>query len=214
MDIDRIERALREGPLDEPRYVPGSFRRSTQPGWWFAAAGLSVGLALIAGVAIGIGLGVLRGDFAGGPEPRVPVAADLQGVWESDPVEHQAFVDALRARGFPQEEIDAFLEHDPFEDRVRYALRFIDDRLIVQAAYDELPFQTLSIGTFTILGDGTLRFIEIVDGVRAACEPLTAPRIDGDRLTMNVLELPGCVTDERIAHTLFFEIASYSRTEE
>jgi hypothetical protein len=214
MDADRIEWALREGPPDEPTYVPGSFRRSSQPGWWLAVASLSVGLALVAGIAIGIGLDVLRGDTGGEPEPRVLVAADLQGVWESDPIESQVFVDALLARGFAQDDIDAFLEHDPFEDRVRYALRFIDDRLIVQAAYDDLPFQTLSAGTFTILDDGSLRFIEVVDGTPVACEPLAAPQIDGARLTLDVLELAGCDTDGRMANTLFFEIATYSRAEE
>jgi hypothetical protein len=214
MDTERIEQALREGPPDEPTYVPGSFRRTSPPGGWFAAASLSVVIALVAGIAIGTALDVLRSGGVGGePEPRALAAADLQGVWESHPIERQDLEEALLARGFSQEDIDAFLEHDPFEDRVRYALRFVDDRVIVQAAYDDLPFQTLSTGTFTILDDG-LRFLEVVDGVQVACQPLAAAEIDGSRLILNVLELPGCDTDERMANTLFFEIAAYSRAED
>lgn len=213
MDTDRIETALRDGPPDEPTYVPGGFRRTSRPGWWFAVAGVAVVIALVTGIAIGTALDALRGGGVGTDPGLRPLAtADLQGVWESDPIEHRAWVDALLARGFSQADIDAFLEHDPFADRVRYALRFVDDVVIIQAAYDDLPFQTLGAGTIAVDDDG-IRFLEVVDGVEVACQPLVAAELTGSRLNMNVLELPGCGTDERMANTLFFEIASYSRAE-
>lgn len=213
MDTERIETALRAGPPDEPVYVPGSFRRTGLPGWWLAVAGLSVAVALVTGIAIGTALDALRSGGVGSGPGRDLVVADLQGVWESDPIEHRVWVDALLARGFSQADIDAFLEHDPFADRVRYALSFVDDRVTIQGAYDDLPFETLNPATFTIRDDG-VKFVEILDGVEGACQPLVAAAIDGSRLIMNVLELPGCTTDERMANTLFFEIASYSRAED
>lgn len=213
MDAERIERALREGPPDEPAYVPGGFRGSSRPRWWFAVAGASVGLvALVVGVAIGLGLATLRDQNVGSsPEPRVLVAADLQGVWESDPITFGDWVDALRAEGFAQEEIDAFLEHDPFEDQVQYALLFFDGEFIVQAAYDDLPFQTLGGGTVTVDDAGVLHLVEVVDGEPIGCEITAAADISGDRMTLRVLDLPGCNTDEQMANTLFFDIASYRR---
>jgi hypothetical protein len=212
MDVERIEQALREGPPDEPAYVPGSFRRTSPPGWWFAAASFSVVVALVAGIAIGTALDALRsGGVGGAPEPRPLVAADLQGVWESDPIERQVLEQALLARGFSQTDIDVHLESLPVGDAARYALRFVDDRLIAQAAYGDLPFQTLDTGTFIIRDDG---FQIVVEGVQGACEPLAAAEIDGSRLILNLLELPGCDTDERLVNTLLLEIASYSRAEE
>lgn len=58
MDLDRIERALREGPADEPRYVPGTFRgRSPERLPWAMAAFAAVAAtALVAALLIGVGL--------------------------------------------------------------------------------------------------------------------------------------------------------------
>jgi hypothetical protein len=212
MNTERIERALREGPPDEPAYVPGGFRGSSRPRWWLAVAGASVGLvALVVGVAIGLGLATLRGDIGSGPEPRTLVAADLEGVWESDPIAFADWVDAVRAEGFAPEDIDAFLEHDPFEDEVRYALLFFDGEFHVQAAYDGLPFQTLSGGTFGVDDPGVLHLVEVVDGAPIGCEITAAAEIDGEQISLRVLDLPGCDTNEQMANTLFFDIASYAR---
>jgi hypothetical protein len=212
MDIERIEQALREGPPDEPTYVPGSFRRTSPHGWWFAAASLSVVVALVAGIAIGTALDVLRGGGVGGdPEPRPLVAADLQGVWESDPIERQVLEQALLTRGFSQTDINVHLESLPVGDAARYSLRFADDRLIAQVAYGDQPFQTLDTGTFIIRDDG---FQISVPEVQGACEPLAAAEIDGSRLLLNLLELPGCETDERLVNTVLLDIPSYSRADE
>lgn len=214
MDTERIERALREGPPDEPNYVPGAFRRASNSGWGLAVSGLAVGIALIAGIAIGTGLGLLRDDVGDAPAPPVLTAADIQGVWQADPIAFDAWTETLLARGFSQADVDAFLEHDPFEDQVRYALRFVDERFVVQAAYDDLPFETLGGGTFTVDDAGVLHLVEVVDGVEVGCEITAAASIDGARLVLRVLDLPGCIVDERMANTLFFEVASYSRAED
>jgi hypothetical protein len=132
-------------------------------------------------------------------------------VWESDPIERQVLEEALLARGFSQADIDVHLESLPVGDAVRYALRFVDDRLIAQAAYGDLPFQTLDTGTFIIRDDG-LQIV--VDGVDGACEPLAAAEIDGSRLILSVLELPGCDTDERMVNMTVLEIAAYTRVED
>jgi hypothetical protein len=212
MEIERIERALREGPPDEPIYQPGTFRREAPSRWWFAIAGFTVGIALVFGIVIGVGLDVLRSGRVGG-EPAMPVltAADLQGVWQSEALEKRAWVEELLARDFTQEQIDAFLAHDPFENRVAYTLRFVDSRIIVQATYDDLPLRYLGEGTFTIGQDGTLDYAEVVRGVKGTCGVVAAPEIDGAKLTFDVLDLPGCNPDERMANTLFFEIPQYLR---
>ncbi len=213
MDVERIERALGEGPPDEPTYVPGSFRRGSLPAWRLAAAGLAVGAALISGIAIGTGLGLLRDDVGNAPAPRVLAAADLQGVWEAEPIAIDAWTEALLARGFGQTDVDAFLEHDSFEDQVRYQLRFVDDRFIVQAAYDDQPVLTLGGGTFTLDENGLVDLVEIVDGAEVGCEFTVTAVIYGSQLLMDVLEFRGCEADEQMANTLFFDVAVYDRAE-
>lgn len=213
MDIERIERALREGPPDEPNYVPGTFRQARPSGWGLAVRGLAVGVALMAGIAIGTGLGLLRGDVGDAPAPRVLTATDLQGVWQADPISFDAWTEALLARGFSQADVDAFLEHDAFEDQVRYQLRFVDERFIVQAAYDQQPIQTLGGGTFTVDQAGVIHLVEVVDGLEVGCVITVAAEVDGSQLLMDVLDLLGCGTDERMANTLFFDVASYERAE-
>jgi hypothetical protein len=212
VETERIERALREGPPDEPAYVPGGFRRSRAAGWWFAVASVPVVIALLAGIGIGTALDALRdGGIGGPPEPRPLVAADLQGVWESDPIERQDLEEALLARGFSQAGIDVHLAGLSAGEAARYALRFVGDRLTAQAAYGDQPFQTLDTGTF-IIRDVGLQIV--VDGVQDACEPLAAAEIDGSRLILNIVELPGCETDERLVNTLLLDIASYSRADD
>jgi hypothetical protein len=97
---------------------------------------------------------------------------------------------------------------------VTFALRFVDERLIVQAAYDDLPLQTLGEGVFTVQEDGSLHYIEVIDGVQHTCEVMAAATIDGARLRLEVDDLRGCDADGRMANTLFFRAASYSRTDE
>jgi hypothetical protein len=209
MDLERIEQALREGPPDEPHYVPGSYHRGRYA-WPFATASVLVALTLIAVLAMRVG-----GDFrdgVGGPATSALVA-DIQGVWRTDPIEFRSWTDALLRRGFRQSEINAFLDHDPFAEQVRYQLRFLGDRLIIQATYDDLPLATLSTGTFSIDG-GVLRFTESVQGVPSrVCRPTAAPTIVENRLTLRVVDLVGCGTDARIAYTLFLDLWPLTRAE-
>ena len=78
-------------------------------------------------------------------------------------------------------------------------------------AYGDQPFQTLDTGTFIIRDDG---FQISVPEVQGTCEPLAAAEIDGSRLILNLLELPGCETDERFVNTLLLDIPSYSRADD
>ena len=118
---------------------------------------------------------------------------------------------AHRACGFSQTDIYIHLESLPVGDGARYLLRFADDRLIAQVAYGDQPFQTLDTGTFVISDNG---FQISVPEVQGACEPLAAAEIDGSRLILNLLELPGCETDERVVSTLLLDIPSYSRADD
>jgi hypothetical protein len=210
VDADRIERALREGPPDEPAYEPGAFRRRSGGGRSPALTGLAIGVALIAGFALGNWLGLMR-DGVGTPPSRVLVAADLTGVWQRDPISPEAWTELARARGFSESDIDAFLEHDSFEDQVRYQLRFIDDRYVVQALYDDLPLRTLNEGTFTVGEDGAIRLVEVVNAVPIACEIGLTTRFDGSQLHLDVMEMPGCSVDGRLANLMFFDGATYER---
>lgn len=218
MDADRIERALREGPPDEPTYVPGAFRdQRTRGGLALAAA--SLGLALVAGIVIGTGLGILRSDpsdLVGGPaaSPRPLAAEDLQGMWTSGELDRDTWTDALRERGFTQDDIDAFLLHDPFESTVRYFMVFRGAALTIGATYDGGSPQVLTDARFLILGDGTLQVTEVVDGVdpEDACVISVVPTLEGDVLSFRIMDVP-CDVDPQIATTAFFELLPYSRAE-
>ena len=56
MDDDRLERALRQRPPDEPDYVPGRHRRPTSRAGSLALTIPAIVAALIVGLAIGSGL--------------------------------------------------------------------------------------------------------------------------------------------------------------
>ena len=56
MDDDRLERALRQRPPDEPVYVPGSHRPPRSRARWLALTVPAIVAALIVGLAIGSGL--------------------------------------------------------------------------------------------------------------------------------------------------------------
>jgi hypothetical protein len=217
MDADRIERALREGPPDEPTYVPGTYRRGAASPWRLAFAGTAVALAIVIGIVVGTGLGTLRDERVGGTPERPALSSDdLQGVWESEVVAIQDLIESHRARGFSQDEIDAFLSHEPEADRVRYTIQFRGGGVTISGAYGELPPQGLSDGRFRVLDDGTIHYTEVVDGAPAGsapCEVLAAASIEGDRLTFSILELPNCGVDAQIANTSFFELTPYTRSD-
>lgn len=83
MDLDRIERALRQGPADEPRYVPGTFERRSPKRlpWALAAFAVVATTVLVAALLIGIGI-FLRSPNVG-PPPPAPTASE--GAVSSEP---------------------------------------------------------------------------------------------------------------------------------
>jgi hypothetical protein len=216
MDVERITRAIREGPPDEPSYVPGAFQRSQGTSWGLALATASVCVALVAGIIIGTGLGVLRGgpsDRVGAPSasPRLLTPEDLQGTWTSGELDRDAWADTLLERGFTQDDLDAFLAHEPWEATVRYFLVFRGGQLRIGAIYDDGSPQTLSDGRFVILGDGTMQYSEAVDGLDpgAWCVVSVAPSLQGDLLSFRIVDVP-CDTDAQMANITFFELATYT----
>ncbi len=216
MDLERVERALREGPVDEPAYVPGAFRRTRPSPWWLALAGTAVGAAVVIGLAIGLGLDVLRSDRVGSaPDPDV-LAGDLEGRWVSDEIPFDRWVDALVERGYDPNDLGNFLLHDPFDETVRYVLIFDGSQLSMQGIYDSGSPIDLSGGEYAIQPDGSFEFVEIVDAppvVGEACRTVADVELADDRLHFDVLDLPGCGVDPAIAHTAFFDLATYTRAD-
>ena len=219
MNVDRIERALREGPPDEPIYVPGAFRRTERTRWTLALAAASLGLALVVGVIIGTGLGVLRNDGSdqvGGPAAPPPrlTAENFGGTWTSGELDRDTWTMALLDRGVAQEDIDAFLLHDPFESTARYYMVFRGAGLTIGAIYDDRSPQVLTDARFQILADGSLHVTERVDNVgpEDECVVSLVPNLRGDNLSFDVLGLP-CDADAEIANITFFELVTYTRTE-
>ncbi|MDQ4035767.1 MAG: hypothetical protein M3153_07535 [Chloroflexota bacterium] len=216
MDLERIERALREGPMDEPIYVPGAFRRARPSPWWLALAAAAVGAAVVIGLVIGIGLDVLRSERVGTPPNAEALAAELQGRWVSDAIPLDVWVDELVSQGYDPNDLGNFLTHDPFEETVEYVLIFEGSRLSMQAIYDGRAPVVLSGGEYGINRDGSFEFVEAVDlppVVGEACRAVAEVELDDDRMQFDVLDLPGCGVDPAIAHTAFFDLAPYSRAD-
>lgn len=215
MDMDRIEHALREGPPDEPAYVPGSYRRG--PGRWvprlFAVPVIAA--ALVIGVVVGVGLPAVRDSGVGRAPDPAAITEALQGTtWTTDETPFQAWTDALLERGFTNDEIAAFLEHDPFELSVRYLLRFDDSQLTVQAAYDGAPPITLSVGGWRVREDGALVFSETVVDVPpgAGCAIGAAVEVGDRALAFDIVDFIRCAVDAKLANTVFFELSPYTQT--
>jgi hypothetical protein len=213
MDIERIERALRDGPPDEPAYVPGSFGRSRAPAWWFAAVGMIVMAAVVTGIAIGVGFDALRGAPVGAPPTSEVTAADLEGRWLSDEISFDRWVDELIARGFDPNDVGNFLAHDPFEQHVRYQLTFDSGRVTISADFDGTGLQVLNLGEYTLQG-GVFSYVETTDAppvIGEACRVSAVPSLDDRRLAWEDVELAGCGVDPSIAHTAFFDLAGYTQ---
>lgn len=216
MDFERIERALREGPVDEPVYVPGAFRRARPSARWFAAAAAAAGAAVVIGLIIGLGLDALRSDRVGSAPDPDELLAGLEGRWVSDEIPFDRWVDELVGRGYDPNDLGNFLMHDPFDETVRYVLLFEGPQLSMQGIYDGGSAIDLSGGEYTIRPDGLFEFVEVVDAppvVGEACRTVAEVELDDDRLRFDVLDLPGCGVDPAIAHTAFFDLAPYTRAD-
>lgn len=204
MDLTRIERALREGPVDEPRYVPGAFGPARRIGPLMLTA--AVGAALVIGLVIGLGLDLLRAPSpnVGGPDtdPAV-IERQLAGTWISAPVSEDAFRSFMLEQGHAQADVDAFLDHDPIETTLQWGLNF-DGRgnLVIFSVTGEGVTDVLSNGPYELLPDGRLRWIDLT------CVLVAEFSVSADELAFGQLVLENCSADERIAHETFFNLAS------
>ena len=129
MDMERIERALREGPPDEPAYVPGSYRRG--PGRWIPRlfAVPVIAAALVVGVVVGAGLPAVRDGGVGQAPDPVAITEALRGTrWTTDEM-HVPGLDGRAARA---------RVHDRRDRRVPGA-RPVRDRRAVPPGVRRLP---------------------------------------------------------------------------
>lgn len=204
MDLERIERALREGPVDEPRYVPGAFG----PARRFGALALTaaIGASLVIGVAIGMGLDLLRAPSSDVGQPGPDLAEmqrQLAGTWTSQPVTRDEFVSFMLEQGHAREDVEAFFEHDPIETTLQWGLSF-DGRgnLVVFSVTGDGVIDVLSNGPYELLADGRIRWTDL------SCVLVAEVSATTDRLTFDELSFEGCTADERIANDAFFILAS------
>jgi hypothetical protein len=208
MNLERIEQALREGPVDEPSYRPGTFRRTSPLSWPVMLAAATVAAALFMGIVIGSGVSVLRNPFGQpGKQPPDPAAlrVALVGGWETAEISKDDWTAAILARGFAQADITAFLAHDPFERTIRYQLKFASDRLIISSLADAGTARVLSNVPYEILADGRLRYDDL------GCIVSVFFVLDGDGLTFAPISVDSCNADEQIANRAFLNLAPYTR---
>ena len=205
MDVERIERALRDGPMDEPIYVPGAFRK--RHGSSLVLLFASVGAALVLGVAVGLGLGVLnvpRVDV-GAPVDTNALAARLEGRWVSEEMTRDEWVSGLQALGLNIDDIEAFHRHDPIPTTVRYEFVFSEGVLdiFVEAPPSELG--EVGDGPYRILADGRLYFDD------RQCFVTMAFDIEGDLLTFDRISTESCGVEEQVANSAFFNLSTFTR---
>lgn len=207
MGPQRIEQALRDGPPNEPRYVPGSFRRDVLSQWSLAVGGAFVAVALVLGVAAGLGIGVLRspGGNVGNPPDLEAIAAELQGAWVSDAISRDDWVSGLVSMGHDIDDVDNFLIHDPIVKDVTYFLTFSDGTLNISSSLDGAPVIENSDGPYRLLPEGRLSWEDL------GCFVTADVTVDGDRLTFEPVETESCGADERVANSAFFNLAPYER---
>ena len=207
MDTERIERALREGPVDEPRYAPGAFRRSRRR-FSLALAGSVATAALVTGVLLGVVLTQLR-EPNGGVRGRDlgELAADLEGRWVSDVISREEWINSALAAGHDRNTIDAFFLHDPIELQVQYELVFADDHLQVFGAFDGSPSQGLAGGPYRLLDNGAVYYDDI------GCFITARFKLSADRMTFEPISTESCNAEEGLANWVFFNLASYTRGE-
>jgi hypothetical protein len=207
MDIARIERALRAGPADEPPYVPGAFlpsRSRSRLRSALLAGGIAASIAV--GVVVGLGLGMLRPSNSQVGGAAVDPAIEFRGHWISQGMTREAWIDALLAKGHRQEDIDAFLAHDPFQSRVHYEIDVTEDRILISAVFDGKPAAPMSGGPYEMVGSSTFRYDDVGCFVSVQFEVL------GGWLSFDPPAFESCDADERIANTAFFNQWPYTRS--
>jgi hypothetical protein len=157
MNTERIERALREGPPDEPMYVPGGHRQAVNRNLLAAVAGVALAAALVIGVVVGVTLDTLRGPSGGVGAPNVEaLAAELEGMWTSEATTPDAWVEGLLALGYAREDVELALGNFPPYERARWQLVFADEHLQIFGSFDGGPWIGLSGGPYELLPDGSI----------------------------------------------------------
>jgi hypothetical protein len=206
MDLQTIEQALRDGPVDEPIYVPGTHRRG-RPLYWQGALVMTItAAALLAGVVIGISLDALRS--AGNPPGQVDVAAlarELEGDWQSTEITREDLIRTALAMGHDQQTIDTQLRALPAFARVQYEMVFANDHLQIFASFDGAPAASQSGGPYTLQPTGAIHYDDIGCFITATFD------VVGDQLTFDPIQTQGCDADESLANAAFFNAVTYSR---
>jgi hypothetical protein len=212
MDLDRIERALRDGPPDEPAYAPGRHRHRGRSSWRWLVAVPVVAVAVAVGLVAGGILAEISTQGVGRSDPAA-ISRALTGTWTSDQLTFQDWSDALLARGFTSDDIAAFLEHDPFSRTVSYRLTISDTRLAIDAIYDGRAPIRLGGGTWVVDPDGSVQYTEVVPGVAAAdaCAVRLRAAVGATSLAFEEVEPVNCDLGARLANTAFFGISRYAR---
>lgn len=206
MDTERIERALREGPPDEPVYVPGGHRDPRRRLWSLARVAAVLSTAVVIGVMIGVSLSVLRepSGLGGAVDVRV-LAAELEGAWESNEITAVSWRAELIALGHRREDVDAALARATPHDRVRYRMVFADDHVQIFGSFDGSEWDPLSGGPYELQADGSLIYDDI------ACFITASVAIDGGLLSFSPIETRSCNAEETLNNVAFFNLVDYAR---
>ncbi len=205
-----IERALRDGPPDEPVYRPGTFSNPAAAGWARATSAIFLVLALVFGLVLGAGIAGSQRLVEQNPVQVDAMAALLQGAWVGDPIPREDWVRRLVEMGNSIDDVEAFLTHDPMTTNVVYTITFSGNALLVTSSLDGNARIHNSIGPFLILPDGRLRWEDI------GCFVTTTATIDvaggGDRLRFGPISMESCGADERVANGAFFNLSTFRRS--
>lgn len=206
MNLERIERALRDGPADEPTYVPGTHRARRDGRLLLAAAGGVLAVALVVGVGIGVGLSVLREPEGVGTGVDVDqLAAALEGSWISTELTSDEWVDGLIALGHDRDDVEFALGNFPPYERVRWRLDFVDEHLQIFGSFDGGAFISMSGGPYELQPDGSIVYDDI------GCFMTIPIAIEGSRLLLEPMRTESCNADERLNNDGYFQLVEYER---
>lgn len=206
MNLDRVERALRDGPPDEPTYLPGTHRDRHDARFLLAASGVVLAVALVVGVGIGVGVSILRtpGGVGSGVDLG-QLAADLEGTWVSTEITPQEWVDGLIALGHDRRDVELALGNFPPYERAQWRLVFVDDHVQIFGSFDGGRFTSMSGGPYELLPDGSIRYDDI------GCFLAIPVAVDGSRLLLEPMRTESCNPDERLNNDGYFQLVEYKR---
>jgi hypothetical protein len=206
MNLERIERALRDGPPDEPLYVPGTHRARRDVRLLLAAASAVLAFALVVGIGIGFGVSVLRGpgDVGSGVDLDA-LAANLEGQWISTEISSDEWVDGLIALGHDRDDVQVALDNFPPYEAVQWRLDFADDHLQIFGSFDGGPFISMSGGPYELVPDGSIAYDDI------GCFMTIPVEVQGSRLLLEPMRTESCNADERLNNDGYFQLVEYER---